>query len=47
MGVHLAAIYFEAFAELDVGAIDEFLQMRLALEQGQLPKVIAVEIEQV
>jgi hypothetical protein len=44
---HLSAVDFEAFAELDVGPVDGLLQMLLALDQRQLSKVIAIEIEEV
>jgi hypothetical protein len=44
---HLLAVDLETFAELDVAAVDDLLQMLLALDQRQLSKVIAVEIEQV
>jgi hypothetical protein len=44
---HLFAVYFEAFAELDVGLVDDLLQMLLAPDQRQLSKVIAIEIEKV
>ena len=47
MRVHLAAVDLEALAELDVGAGDQLLQMRLALDQRQLPQIVAVEIEQI
>ena len=36
VGEHLAAVDLEAFAELDVGAGDDLLQLRLALDQRQL-----------
>jgi hypothetical protein len=42
--VHFAAIHFKALAELDVGAVDDLLQVRLAVDQRQLAQVIAVEI---
>ena len=35
MGVHLAAVDLEALAELNVGAVDQLLQMGLALDQRQ------------
>src|SRR3569833_3071533 len=47
VGEHLAAVDLEAFAELDVGPVDQLLEMRLALEQRHLPKVVAIEIEQI
>jgi hypothetical protein len=39
---HLLAVDLEAFAELDVGAVDDLPQMRLALDQRQLSKVRAM-----
>ena len=47
MREHLAALDLEAFAELDVGAVDDLLQFGLALDQRQLPKIAAVQIEQI
>jgi hypothetical protein len=47
MGAHLAPVDLEARAELDVGAVDELLQMRLALDQRQLSQIVAVEIKEV
>jgi hypothetical protein len=44
---HLSAVDFKAFAELDVGPVDDLLEMHLALDQRQLSKVIAIEIEEV
>ena len=47
MGIHLATIDLEALAELDVGAVDDLFQVRLALDQRQLPQIVAVEVEQI
>jgi hypothetical protein len=47
VGQHLAAADLEAFAKLDVSAVDQLLEMCLALEQRQLPQIIAIEIEQI
>ena len=44
---HLAAVDLEALAELDVGLVDQLLQMRLALDQWQLPQIVAIEIKQI
>jgi hypothetical protein len=44
---HLGAVDLEAIAELNVGALDDLLQLRLALEQRQFSQVLSVEIEQV
>jgi hypothetical protein len=46
MPVHLGAVNLEALGELDVGLGNQLLQVRLALDQRQLPQVVAVEIEQ-
>jgi hypothetical protein len=42
----LSPVDLEAFAELDVGAGDDLLELGLALEERQLPEVAAVEIEE-
>jgi hypothetical protein len=47
MRVHFATVDLKALAELDVGAIDRLFQQHLALDQGRLPQIVAVEIEQV
>ena len=47
MRVHLPAIDLEALGELDIGAVDDLLRVRLALDQRQFPQVVAIEIEQV
>ena len=47
MGEHLASVDLEALAELDVGPVDELLQVRLALDQRQLPQIVTVEVKQV
>jgi hypothetical protein len=44
---HLLAVDLNAFAELNIGAVDDLLQMRLALDQWQLSQVIAIEVEEV
>ena len=44
---HLAALDLEAFAELDVGAIDDLLELGFALDQRQLPQIAAIQIEQI
>jgi hypothetical protein len=45
--VYLGAVDLEVLAELDVGVGDDLLELRLALDQGQLLQVVAVEIEEV
>jgi hypothetical protein len=42
---HLGPVDLEGLAELDIGALDDLLQLRLALDQRQLPEVGAIEIE--
>ena len=44
---HRTAVDLEAFAELNVGAHDKFLQRGLARGKRQLPQVVDVEVEQV
>jgi hypothetical protein len=39
VGVHLWSIDLEALAELDVGAVDDLLQVGLALDQRQPPQI--------
>ena len=45
--VDFRAIDLKTFAEPDISPIDKFLEQYLALEQAQLPQVVAVEIEQI
>ena len=47
MREHLLAVDLEAFAELDVGIVNDLLQTHLALDQWQLSEVIAIEIEKI
>ena len=47
MLVHLATIDLEALTELDIGLGDDLLEQHLALDQGQLSQVMAVEIQQI
>jgi hypothetical protein len=47
MAVHLTPIDFEALAELNIRAGDDFFKLRLALYQRQLSDIVAVEIKQV
>jgi hypothetical protein len=44
---HLRAIDLEALTELEVGPLDDFLQVLLALHQRTLSKIKAIEIEKV
>ena len=44
---YLFAVDFKAFAELEISPFDDLFQMSLALDQRQLSKIVAVEIEQV
>lgn len=44
---HLAAFNLKAFAELDLGAVDDLLEFGLALQEWQLPEVAAVQVQQV
>ena len=46
-GLHLWSIDLEVVAALDSSAVDDLFQMGLALDQRQLPKVIAVEVKQI
>jgi hypothetical protein len=39
---HLAAVDLKALAELDLSLVDQLPKPGLALEQGQLTKVLAV-----
>jgi hypothetical protein len=41
------AVDLKTFAELNIAAVDDLVKMHLALDQQQLWKVIAIEIEQV
>jgi hypothetical protein len=45
--IHLATVDFEAFAELQGSFRDKLFELRLALDQRQLPQIVTVEIEQV
>jgi hypothetical protein len=45
MRIHLAAVDLKAFAELDIGVFDYPFELRLALDEWQLPKIVAVEVE--
>ncbi len=47
MLIHLAAIDLEALAELDIGLGDDLLEQCLALEERQLPQVVAVQVKQI
>lgn len=47
MLMHLLAVDFEAFAELDVGPADDLLEQGLALDQRQLPKVVTIQVKQI
>jgi hypothetical protein len=38
----ILAIDLETLAELDIGPSDEFLQKGLALEQRELPQIVAI-----
>jgi hypothetical protein len=44
--VHRLAVDLEAFAELDTGAGNYFLELRLALHQWQLPQIATVQAEE-
>lgn len=44
---HLFAVDLKTFAELDGCLLDQLFQVRLALEEWQLPQILAVEIEQI
>lgn len=44
---HRLAVNLEAFAELDVGAGDDLLELGLALVERHLPQVAAVKVEQI
>ena len=47
MLVHVLAIDLKAIAELDSGAVDDWLELGLAPEQRQLSQVMAVQKKQV
>src|SRR4029077_3213068 len=47
VGVHLWPVDLETLADLDVGAVDDLFQVRLALDQRQLPQIAAIEVEQI
>src|SRR5450755_3648005 len=44
---HLVAIDFKALAELYIRARDQMFEMRLALNQWELPQIVSVEIKQI
>src|SRR5207302_7215052 len=41
---HLFAVDLKAVAELDRRLLDQFFQVRLALDERQLPQILAIEI---
>lgn len=47
MREHFAAVYLEGFAELRAAFGDNRPELRLPLEQGQLAKVFAVQVQEI
>lgn len=47
MREHLASLDLEAFAELDVGTIDDFPELGFPLDQRQLSESAAIQVEQI
>jgi type IV secretory pathway VirD2 relaxase len=46
MGEHVGPVDLEALGELDVDLGDQLFQMGLALDERQLPQIVAVEVKQ-
>jgi hypothetical protein len=44
---HLAAVDLKTLAKLDTGFVDQLFKQRLALDQRQLPEIMAVQVKQV
>jgi hypothetical protein len=47
VGVHLAAVDIEALAELDVGAVNDLLEVGLAFDQRQPPEIATIEVKEI
>lgn len=47
MPEHLGAVDLETLGEVNLGFRDQFFEMLLALDERQLPQIVAIEIQQV
>ena len=47
MSEYLGAIDLKTVAELDVGVLDDLLQLVFAFDQWQFSQVLAVQVEQI
>src|SRR4051812_27749790 len=47
VGIHVRAVDLEALAELDVSAVDDLLEVGLAFDQRQPPKIATIEVKEI